>query len=147
MWTRGFSKASEDRCTSIAEITLQGRWIMTKPIDRFIDGALNDFSKWLVTSTWRGKERDCVNLFAMRFLIPRTGSTAAISDPALIRIEGTVPQPRGYKCLYAPKDLVVWQNPLDVAWDDQWRPVKDPWVVMGWKTRRSGPHAGDCCPI
>lgn len=111
---------------------------MAKRIDRFIDRALFEFAKWLEADGWRGKERDCINLFAMRFLVPNIGPDAAILDAGQIRIEGGVPQPTGYARPSATKDLVIWRDPLAVAWDSTWKPVHCPWVVMEWKTRRTG---------
>ena len=113
---------------------------MHKRIDRFVETALRQFAGWITASQWQGKERDCINLFAMRFLMASIEPNAAIFDPAQIRIEGGVPQPSGFQRPSATKDLVIWRDPLAVAWDEEWRPVNSPCVVMEWKTRRHGRH-------
>ena len=45
---------------------------MRKRIDRFIEDALGDFTEWYVDSEWLGKERDCVNMFAMNYIAKDT---------------------------------------------------------------------------
>lgn len=54
--------------------------------------AFSDYEKWLSTSTWRGKEHDCVNLFVHRFLFPRISPEGPIFDPTQIGIETGIPQ-------------------------------------------------------
>ena len=116
---------------------------MAKRIDRFIDSALFEFAKWLESDGWRGKERDCINLFVMRFMVPKIGDGAAIFEASQIRIEGGVPQPTEYVRRAATKDLVIWRDPLAVAWDAKWKPENCPWVVLEWKTRRKGKSSDD----
>ena len=53
---------------------------MRKRIDRFIEDALGEFTRWYVDSEWLGKERDCVNMFAMNFLAKAVEPDAAISE-------------------------------------------------------------------
>jgi len=109
-------------------------------IDRFLESAIGKFATWIGESSWLGKERDCVNVFATQFVRPAVSSKSAIKDYSQVRIECGVPQPKnqGYDRLSAAKDLVIWHGPLDVAWDSDWKPVRVPWVVIEWKTRRSG---------
>jgi hypothetical protein len=109
-------------------------------IDRFIEFTIGNFAAWIRDSSWLGKERDCVNVFATRFIRPAVSSKSAITDYSQVRIECGVPQPkhRGYSRPSAAKDLVIWRGPLDVAWDSDWKPVHVPWVVIEWKTRRNG---------
>jgi hypothetical protein len=109
-------------------------------IDRFLEAAIGDFAEWIRNSSWLGKERDCVNVFATRFVRPAVSSTSAITDYSQVRIECGVPQPKhpDYDRPSAAKDLVIWHGPLDVAWDSNWKPVRIPWVVIEWKTRRRG---------
>lgn len=111
-----------------------------KRIDRFIESSIYGFASWIAASTWRGKERDCINLFATRFILPAVSPDAAITDYSQVRIECGVPQPTGesFKRPSAAKDLVVWRDPLEVAWDFDWKPKNIPWVILEWKTRRSG---------
>lgn len=111
---------------------------MRERIDRFIEDALIAFADWYVASDWRGKEHDCVNLFAHRFLARGIQDGAAIHDLAQIRIEGGVAQPSGFSKPSARKDLVIWQDPLATAWDEGWRPVNLPRAVMEWKSTRKG---------
>lgn len=109
-------------------------------IDRFLEAAIGDFAEWIRDSSWLGKERDCVNVFATRFVRPAVSSTSAITDYSQVRIECGVPQPKlkGFHRPSAAKDLVIWHDPLEVAWDSNWKPVRIPWVVIEWKTRRRG---------
>jgi len=110
-------------------------------IDRFIEFAISKFAQEIIrNSKWKGKERDCVNLFAARCVLPAVSATSAITDYSQVRIECGVPQPKSkrYKKLAAPKDFVVWRGPLDVAWNADWEPTNIPWVVVEWKTRRNG---------
>ncbi len=109
-----------------------------KRIDRFIEHNVSRFARWLSESTWRGKEHDCVNMFAMKFLMPCVGRDSAVTEYSQIRIECGVRQPSGYKKASARKDLVIWRCPLQVAWDARFKPVHTPWVVMEWKTLTKG---------
>ncbi len=116
--------------------------VMRTRIDRFVEDALSDFAEWYASSDWRGKERDCVNQFALVFLAQRVQPGAAISHLGQIRIECAVPQPARYVRKpgrpAACKDLVIWREPLDTAWAGSWEPTNSPRVVMEWKTLRSG---------
>ncbi|MDZ7839623.1 MAG: hypothetical protein U5R46_02205 [Gammaproteobacteria bacterium] len=116
---------------------------MRKRIDRFVEDALVEFGEWYVRSDWNGKERDCVNLFANRFLGRRVQKGAAIQDPAEMRVEGPVPQPTGYRKPTAAKDLVVWSDALATTWDTEWQAVDWPRLVMEWKFRRRGRPSKD----
>ena len=109
---------------------------MRRRIDRFIDDSLTEFAKWYVSSDWLGKERDCVNLYAMRYLAGQVEPGAAVEHLSQIRVECAVPQPEGYTRKAATKDLVIWRHPEGTTWDDAWQPVNVPRVVMEWKTRR-----------
>ena len=109
-------------------------------IDRFLEAAIAEFAKWLREDSWLGKERDCVNIFASRFVLPAVSKKSAITDYSQVRIECGVPQPKDkrYARPSAAKDFVIWHGPWDVAWDSDWKPKRAPWVVIEWKTRRSG---------
>ena len=111
---------------------------MRKRIDRFIEDALCEFSDWYVASDWLGKERDCINMFALNFLAKAVEPGAAISELGQIRIEAPVPQPAGYTKITAAKDLVIWDNSHDTVWDKQWNTSKHPRVVLEWKIKRAG---------
>ena len=109
-------------------------------IDRFLEAAIGDFAERIRDSSWLGKERDCVNMFATQCVLPLVGGNSAIKDYSQVRIECGVPQPKlqGVHRPSAAKDFVIWHGPLDVAWDSNWKPVRVPWVVIEWKTRRKG---------
>ncbi len=109
-------------------------------IDRFLESAISEFATWIRDSSWLGKERDCVNIFATRFVRPAVSTNSAIKDYQQVRIECGVPQPKhkDYDRPSAAKDLVIWRGALDVAWDSDWNPVHAPWIVIEWKTRRRG---------
>ena len=113
-----------------------------KRIDRFLNEALEDYSKWLQENEWIGKEHDCVNLFAHRFLFQQIGPNAAVTDPTQICIECALKQPAGYTNRSARKDLVIWEKPLQNTWSAEWEPVYTPKAVMEWKVyRKSLPKA------
>lgn len=121
---------------------------MRKRMDRFIHDALQDFADWYVAdpSAWLGKERDCVNTFALQYLIKKIDSTSAIKDVGQIRIECAVMQPSKSGKFIRPsatKDLVVWSKPSDTTWGVDWKPVNAPRAIMEWKTSRSGGGAED----
>lgn len=114
---------------------------MRKRIDRYVHESLQDFAKSYVKSDWIGKERDCVNLFALGFLTKCISEDSAISDLRQIRVEGPVPQPLDRKKYPKPsvaKDLVIWSGPLDTTWSADWKPVNVPKAVIEWKTKRVG---------
>ena len=107
-------------------------------IDRFIEAAICQFAEWISDSIWLGKERDCVNIFASKFILPSVSESSAVTEYSQVRIECGIPQPVGFDRPSAAKDLVIWRGALDVAWDPEWKPTGIPWVVIEWKTRRSG---------
>ena len=106
-------------------------------IDRFINEALESFSHWLKSNQWRGKEHDCVNLFAHKFLFEKIGPRAAIQCPTQIGIECALRQPRKFKNRAARKDLVIWEHPLQNTWSENWEPINTPKAVMEWKVFRA----------
>ena len=57
-----------------------------RQMDRFLNEALKSFSGWLKENEWRGKERDCVNLFAHKFLFEKIEPGAAIEFPTQVSI-------------------------------------------------------------
>lgn len=114
---------------------------MRKRMDRYINDALKEFASWYVTSDWLGKERDCVNIFAMNYLARGISETSAIMDRRQIRVECAVAQPLDkevYIRASAAKDLVIWKNPLDTAWDGDWKPGNLPRAIIEWKVSRTG---------
>lgn len=111
---------------------------MRKRIDRFIEDAITEFEQWYLQSDWLGKERDCVNIFAHSFLGANCEAGSAISDIGQIRIEGSVPQIKNFAKDAVCKDLVVWRDPFETTWDENWVPVKAPLAIIEWKTQRTG---------
>ncbi|WP_070988601.1 hypothetical protein [Halofilum ochraceum] len=111
---------------------------MRKRIDRYVEDALVDFGDWYIDAEWYGKERDCVNMYALGFLARNVQKGVAIEDMAQIRIESPVPQPPGYKSPTAHKDLTVWSDGLSTSWDQNWEVADWPRIVMEWKFKRIG---------
>ena len=105
-------------------------------IDRFLNEALESFSLFLKTNDWRGKERDCVNLFAHRFLFEKIEPGAAIECPTQVCIECSLKQPKQFSRPAAVKDLVIWKRPMQTTWSSDWEPVHSPKAVMEWKAYR-----------
>ena len=109
-----------------------------EPLDTFLAARLCEFEEWLLRSSWGGKEHDCVNLFTHGFLFPRIGPDEPIRDFTQVGIEVGVPQP-GHIGIKAAcrKDLVIWREPREVAWDIRtWRPITPPMAIVEWKTHR-----------
>ena len=109
-----------------------------------VDAALKDFSLWLRTNQWRGKEHDCVNMFAHKFLYNKITPDSAIYSLMQIRIECGLKQPGNDKYLKksARKDLVIWGEPEQNSWSETWEPVNIPIVVMEWKAKFKPAHKG-----
>lgn len=114
---------------------------MRKRLDRYIQDALQEFAEWYVNdSAWQAKERDCVNLFAHRYLARHISPDSAIQELEQIRIECAVKQPKRdeYKSRSVTKDLVIWDTPLKTTWDEEWNPAHEPRAIIEWKTSRKG---------
>jgi hypothetical protein len=109
----------------------------TNQIDVFLNEALENFSHWLKSNKWRGKEHDCVNLFAHKFLFEKIAPDEPIHTLSQIRIECGLKQPGTgiYNKKSARKDLVIWDDPHQNSWSDQWEPINIPKVVMEWKVK------------
>ena len=100
-----------------------------------IGKTLREISAFICDSDWRGKENDCVNLFAHRFLAKRVRPIDRIG------IEVAVPQLGGKGRKQAVrKDLVIWKRGGQTTWDASWRAHSIPEAILEWKVRRS-PHA------
>ena len=106
-------------------------------LDFLIANTLAEYEQWLLSSDWRGKEHDCVNLFVHGFLFQHVRSGATIEDFTQVGIEVGVPQPEGIGIKPAArKDLVIWDAPRAVTWDADWRAVRQPVAIIEWKARR-----------
>lgn len=96
---------------------------------------LIEFSSFICDSDWRGKENDCVNLFAHRFLAKKVRPIDRIG------IEVAVPQLGGKGRKQAVrKDLVIWRRGGQTTWDASWRAHVMPEAILEWKVKR-GPCA------
>ena len=100
-----------------------------------INRSLKEFSAFICGSEWRGKENDCVNLFAHRFLAKRVRPIDRIG------IEVAVPQLGGKGRKQAVrKDLVIWKRSGDTTWGADWKAKAVPQAILEWKVKR-GPSA------
>jgi hypothetical protein len=100
-----------------------------------IHAALKEMEMHLHKFGWRGKENDCVNLFAHRFLARRVRPIDRIG------IEVAVPQLGGKGRKQAVrKDLVIWKRSGDTTWGADWRAKAVPMAILEWKAKR-GPAA------
>ena len=96
-----------------------------------IYAALKEMELYLHKSEWRGKENDCVNLFAHRFLAKRVWPIDRIG------IEVAVPQLGGKRRKQAVrKDLVVWKRSGDTTWASDWMAKAVPMAILEWKVKR-----------
>jgi len=106
-------------------------------LDNILGQALRDFEHWLLASCWRGKENDCVNLFAHKFLLTKIGPSSPLRYPTQMGIEVGVPQPEPIGIKRAVrKDLVLWREPEQTTWDETWNAVREPMAIVEWKARR-----------
>ena len=107
----------------------------------FLNEALETFSLWLKDHPeWRGKESECVNLFAHKFLFEKIEAGAAIECPTQVGIATDVSikfvprvalkQPKRYKRPASNKDLVIWSKALQTTWSATWEPTHWPKAVI-----------------
>ena len=100
-----------------------------------IHAALKQMELHLHKSDWRGKENDCVNLFAHRFLAKRVRPIDRIG------IEVAVPQLGGKGRKQAVrKDLLIWKRGGATTWGADWKAKAVPQAILEWKVKR-GPGA------
>ena len=100
-----------------------------------IKKSLDENARFFWESGWRGKENDCVNLFAHRFLAKRVRPLDRIG------IEVGVPQLGGKGRKQAVrKDLVIWRHGGQTTWDKSWKAKAVPQAILEWKVKR-GPNA------
>ena len=96
-----------------------------------IEKGFREFSSFLKRSGWRGKENDCVNLFAHRFLAKR------IRPMDRMGIEVAVPQLTGKGRKQAVrKDLVIWKQSGQTTWGKDWKAKAVPAAILEWKVKR-----------
>jgi hypothetical protein len=97
-----------------------------------IGKTLKEFSAFICDSEWRGKENDCVNLFAHRFLAKRVRPIDRIG------IEVAVPQLGGKGRKQAVrKDLVIWKRSGHTTWGTDWKAKAVPQAILEWKVKRA----------
>lgn len=111
---------------------------MTEYLDSLIRESLTALASDSHVRTWRAKERNWVNYYAFRHLLPRCADGSPFFDPAQLSIEIAVAQPPERVKPTAPKDLVIWPTPGATCWDDTWKPCLQPLVVSEWKVHRPG---------
>lgn len=106
-------------------------------LDRLLTKALAEFVTKIRNDCWQGKERDCVNRFAMGHLVPACSDRHFLKHATQIGIEMPVGKPHRVgvnKSL--PKDLVMWREPWTTCWDKDWKPSMAPLAVIEWKASR-----------
>jgi hypothetical protein len=118
-----------------------------RSLNNLIAKTLSTFENWLLISRWTGKEADCINLFTHAFLFKEIRPGASIEDFAQVGIEVGVPQPKGVGTKPGVrKDLVVWSKPRMTTFDDNWKPVRVPSLIIEWKARRKTKRAAKLDP-
>ncbi len=106
-------------------------------LDRLLQTSLADFVTDATSEQWQGKERDCVNRFAMGYLVDACGRHHFLKHATQIGIEMSVAQPSrvGVRPT-APKDLVIWRRPWSTCWDNDENAALAPLAVIEWKVSR-----------
>ena len=118
-----------------------------RSLNYLIAKTLSEFENWPLTSGWKGKENDCVNLFTHAFLLNEVRPSNPIEHFAQVRIEIGVIQPTGVGTkVGARKDLVIWDQPRMTTLDDAWRPIKIPAAIIEWKAKKSPKRAAKLDP-
>jgi hypothetical protein len=108
-------------------------------LDHLLTTAFPQFIADINEDGWQGKERDCVNRFAMGYLIDACIKQKCrfLKHPTQITIEMPIGKPRGVGIKKSlSKDLVIWREPWTTCWDKDWRPTFKPLAVIEWKVRR-----------
>ncbi len=108
-------------------------------LDRLLADALARFNSDIRRDQWQGKERDCVNRFAMGYLVEACIKKECrfLKHPTQISIEMPVGKPRGLGVKKSlSKDLVIWREPWATCWDTDWNPSFPPLAVIEWKVTR-----------
>jgi hypothetical protein len=110
---------------------------MLKQIDIIVRDSLTEFVADVFGSSWKGREREAVSLYAFGFLQRQIRKGGILRDPTQIGIEVTVPSdkslnPKGRVC----KDLVLWREPNMTCWNAGWEVVNFPLMIMEWKAFR-----------
>lgn len=105
-------------------------------LDVLIRDSLTEFVESVSASSWRGREREAVSLFAFGHLVPRCGPGSILESPTQIGIEVAVPQHPGARAKrQVCKDLVLWPCSAMTCWDERGRPTRRPIAILEWKTQ------------
>jgi len=110
---------------------------MLSHIDHIVRDSLIEFVNEVVRSSWRGREREAISLYAFGFLQRQISGNSILTDATQIGIEVTVPSdkslnPKGRVC----KDLVLWREPKMTCWNEGWEVVNYPLAILEWKAFR-----------
>jgi len=110
---------------------------MLKHIDTIVRDSLTEFVAHVFGSSWKGREREAVSLYAFGFLQKQIRKGGILRHPTQIGIEVTVPSkkslnPKERVC----KDLVLWRAPNMTCWNADWKVVNFPMMIMEWKVFR-----------
>jgi len=111
---------------------------MLEEIDDAVRAAATEFVEAVFAQGWRGREREAVSLFAIGYLIRQCRPGTVLHSPTQIAIEAAVPgvpqlNPKGR----VNKDLVIWPQPAQTCWDEDWNVAHDPLAVLEWKVFRA----------
>ncbi|HNQ24823.1 MAG TPA: hypothetical protein PKK06_17215 [Phycisphaerae bacterium] len=106
--------------------------------------SLLDFSEWVLSHPWRGREREAISLYVFGFLQKACRQGGILRDPTQIGIEVALPQlpgPRRKKNVC--KDLVIWTEPAMTCWDASGKAINRPIAIMEWKRGPGDTAEGD----
>lgn len=112
-------------------------------IESIIKNALTDFGNELRDQSWWGRENECVNRFAFRYLVPSVKPESAFYSSRQLGIEVAVPQHQGTasenKKILVRKDLVIWPSEDMTCWNSSGThdPDNSPLAVLEWKANKT----------
>lgn len=113
-------------------------------LEEIIRASLGEFADFLSGSSWWGREREMVSLYAFGFLQRHCKHGSVLHDPTQIGIEAAVPQlPRPGAKSHVCKDLVIWPEPKMTCWAGCGHPPCYPLAILEWKTTKSGGRQAD----
>jgi hypothetical protein len=120
---------------------------MPNSLDSIIRDSLVDLAVWLSgNSSWNGREREVISLYAFGFLVPRCREGSVLHHPTQVGIEVAVPQlqqPGKRRKTFVCKDLVLWEEPYQTYWDDEKKKKRYPMAIMEWKVGEDTSTATD----
>ena len=105
-------------------------------LDMLIRDSLLDLANFVARTSWHGREREAVSLFAFGFLLPRCQPAGPLREPTQIGLDVAVAQiPGPGRKTHVCKDLVIWPEPAGTCWDTSGNPTKIPLAILEWKAR------------